>query len=790
MINSKRGEMKYEALNIKILKGLEAVRKRPSMYVGGVGIEGLHHLVYEVIDNSIDEAMEGFCNEITTTIHSDNSITITDNGRGIPVDIHPQEKIPAATLVLTTLHSGGKFDKKSYQISGGLHGVGISVVNALSENLVLKVYRNNSVYLQEFSRGKAITDLKKIGYTNKRGTSITFLPDKEIFGDIQFNYEFLSGKLRELAFLNRKIRIKLIDERTQDENEFYYKEGIVSFVEFICKNKTLLFEKPIYFKVEENDIKVELALIYTTSYNSIIYSFVNSINTQEGGTHFSGFKNALTRSINNFGVNTEMLKGLTLTGDDVREGLMGVLSLKVPDPQFEGQTKTKLVNLEVKGIVQSMVYDRLKEYFEEFPDIGKIIIERALQAYRAREAVRKARELVRKRTDLEGRTLPGKLADCQEKDPAQRELFLVEGDSAGGSAKQARDRRYQAILPLKGKILNVERARVDKMLSSEEIRNIIIALGVGMGETLNIQKLKYKKIIIMTDADVDGSHIQTLILTLFFRYLRSLIEEGHIYIAQPPLYKIKAGRKEIYIHTEQDMRSFLINKGLKDIQIITKDGIINGKVLRKFTDKLFVYKDMVKRLRLRLGDDKIVRCLAMIDESCLNDEKKIIGYLSDYLERVWECRLVKIKTTNMGREFIYEGKNGIKEVYIEDDFFTSPEFRILRRHSPYKDTGMPPFLCKIADNEVEFNTIEEILDFVEKKGKEGIEIQRYKGLGEMNPDQLWQTTMDPEKRELLQVKIGDVAETERMFTLLMGEKVRPRREFIKENAHKVTYLDI
>lgn len=384
MINLKVEEMKYGALNIKILKGLEAVRKRPSMYIGGIGIEGLHHLVYEVVDNSIDEAMEGFCNEIIITIHSDNSITITDNGRGIPVDIHPQEKIPAATLVLTTLHSGGKFDKKSYQISGGLHGVGISVVNALSESLVLKVYRNNFVYLQEFSKGKAITDLKKIGHTSKRGTSITFLPDKEIFGDIQFNYEFLSGKLRELAFLNKKIRIKLINERTQDENEFYYKEGIVSFVEFICKNKTLLFKKPIYFQVEENDIKIELALIYTTSYNSIIYSFVNSINTQEGGTHFSGFKNALTRSINNFGVNTEILKGLTLTGDDVREGLMGILSLKVANPQFEGQTKTKLVNLEVKGIVQSLVYDKLKEYFEEFPDIGKIIIERALQAYRAR----------------------------------------------------------------------------------------------------------------------------------------------------------------------------------------------------------------------------------------------------------------------------------------------------------------------------------------------------------------------------------------------------------------------
>ncbi len=790
MINSKVEEMKYGASNIKVLKGLEAIRKRPSMYIGGTGAEGLHHLVYEVVDNSIDEAMEGYCNRITVTIHSDNSITVTDNGRGIPVDIHPQEKIPAATLVLTTLHSGGKFDKKSYQVSGGLHGVGISVVNALSENLILKVYRDNFVYIQEFSRGKAITDLKKIGRTNKRGTSITFLPDREIFGDIKFNYEILSGKLRELAFLNKEIRIKLVNEKTQDESEFYYKEGVVSFVEFICKNKTPLLKKPIYFQIEENDIKIELALMYTTSYSSIIYSFVNSINTREGGTHFSGFKNALTRSINNFAVNTGLLKKPVLSGDDVREGLVGVLSLKMPNPQFEGQTKTRLVNLEVKGIVQRLVYDKLKECFEEFPDVGKIVVERALQAYRAREAVRKARELVRKKTTLEGRILPGKLADCQEKDPAKRELFLVEGDSAGGSAKQARDRRYQAILPLRGKILNVERARVDKMLSSEEIRNIIVALGVGIGETFDIKKLKYNKIIIMTDADVDGSHIQTLILTLFFRYLRPLIEEGHVYIAQPPLYRIKADKKELYIHTEQDMVSFLINRGLKDVQIITKDAIINGKVLRKFTGKLFVYRDMVERLKLRFGDDKIVRCLAMIDESYLNNERRMIGYLSDYLEGVWKCKFVKIKTVDTGKEFVYEGKNGIKKVYIEDDFFTSPEFRILRRYSPYKDMGMPPFLCKIANSKTEFNTIEEILDFVEQRGKEGVEIQRYKGLGEMNPDQLWQTTMDPERRELLRMEIGDVAETDGMFTLLMGEKVESRREFIKENAHRVRYLDI
>jgi DNA gyrase subunit B len=782
--------MKYSAASIKVLKGLEAIRKRPSMYIGGVGAEGLHHLVYEIVDNSIDEAMGGFCDEITVVINSDNSITVLDNGRGIPVDIHPQERIPAATLVLTTLHSGGKFDKKSYQISGGLHGVGISVVNALSEDLVLKIYRDNFVYFQEFERGRPITELKKIGRTNKRGTSITFLPDRKIFNNIQFSYEYLSGKLRESAFLNKKLRIKLIDKRTQNENEFYYEEGVISFVEFICRNKTPLFEKPIYLQTKENGIEIELALLYTTSYTSVVYSFVNSINTQEGGTHFSGFKNALTRAINNFGVNTGMLKGLAFTGDDVREGLVGILSLKVPDPQFEGQTKTKLANLEVKSVVQRLVYDRLKEYLEMFPDVGKTIIERALQAYRAREAVRKARELVRKKTDLEGRTLPGKLADCQEKEPSQRELFLVEGDSAGGSAKQARDRKYQAILPLKGKILNVERARVDKMLSSEEIRNIIIALGVGTGEELNIQRLKYERIIIMTDADVDGSHIQTLLLTLFFRYLKPLVEEGHIYIAQPPLYKIKISRTELYIRTEQEMRAFLINKGLKNVQITTKSGVIEGGILRKITNRLFIYSDVVKRLKLRFGDDKIVRCLAMVDESCLDDEKRLTDYLSDYLESVWKCRFIEINAHDMGKEFVYEDKGGTKKVYIDDDFFTSPEFRILRKYSPYKDMGIPPFLCKIADKEIKFNTIEEILDFVEKKGKEGIEIQRYKGLGEMNPEQLWQTTMDPEKRELLQIKIGDIAEAERVFTLLMGERVEPRREFIERNAHKVKYLDI
>jgi DNA gyrase subunit B len=782
--------MKYSAASIKVLKGLEAIRKRPSMYIGGVGAEGLHHLVYEIVDNSIDEAMGGFCDEITVVINSDNSITVLDNGRGIPVDIHPQERIPAATLVLTTLHSGGKFDKKSYQISGGLHGVGISVVNALSEDLVLKIYRDNFVYFQEFERGRPITELKKIGRTNKRGTSITFLPDRKIFNNIQFSYEYLSGKLRESAFLNKKLRIKLIDKRTQNENEFYYEEGVISFVEFICRNKTPLFEKPIYLQTKENGIEIELALLHTTSYTSVVYSFVNSINTQEGGTHFSGFKNALTRAINNFGVNTGMLKGLAFTGDDVREGLVGILSLKVPDPQFEGQTKTKLANLEVKSVVQRLVYDRLKEYLEMFPDVGKTIIERALQAYRAREAVRKARELVRKKTDLEGRTLPGKLADCQEKEPSQRELFLVEGDSAGGSAKQARDRKYQAILPLKGKILNVERARVDKMLSSEEIRNIIIALGVGTGEELNIQRLKYERIIIMTDADVDGSHIQTLLLTLFFRYLKPLVEEGHIYIAQPPLYKIKISRTELYIRTEQEMRAFLINKGLKNVQITTKSGVIEGGILRKITNRLFIYRDVVKRLKLRFGDDKIVRCLAMVDESCLDDEKRLTDYLSDYLESVWKCRFIEINAHDMGKEFVYEDKGGTKKVYIDDDFFTSPEFRILRKYSPYKDMGIPPFLCKIADKEIKFNTIEEILDFVEKKGKEGIEIQRYKGLGEMNPEQLWQTTMDPEKRELLQIKIGDTAEAERVFTLLMGERVEPRREFIERNAHKVKYLDI
>ncbi len=629
----------YSADHIQVLKGLEAVRKRPAMYIGDVTTRGLHHLVYEIVDNSIDEAMAGFCTQVVVTIHPDESITVEDNGRGIPVDKHKEMNKSALEVIMTVLHAGGKFDKNTYKVSGGLHGVGASVVNALSEWCEVEVYRDGNIWRQKYERGVPVTPVEKVGKTRKSGTKTTFLPDREIFKKVKFNKETLASRLRELAFLNRGLKIILRDERDNSEEVFLYKGGLVEFVKYLDQNRTPL-HKPIYIEDEKDDVQVEIAFEYNDSYSENIFTYCNNVNTIEGGTHLSGFKSALTRTLNAYGSKMNLLKNTQLQGEDVREGLTAIISVKVGEPQFEGQTKTKLGNSEVKGIVESIMNEKFSEFLEQNPSVGRKIVDKALSAAQSREAARKARELTRRKSALENNALPGKLADCSINDPAQCEIYLVEGDSAGGSAKQGRDRRFQAILPLKGKILNVEKARIHKILSNDEIKTIITALGTGIGEDdFDISKLRYHKIIIMTDADVDGSHIRTLLLTFFFRYMRELIEYGHVYIAQPPLYKIKAGREEFYVYDDEEKE----------------------ELLKRFS------------------------------------------------------------------------KNG---------------------------------------------------------NASNINVQRYKGLGEMNPEQLWETTMNPEKRTLLQVTLENAAEADHIFSILMGDKVEPRREFIEKNAKYVRNLDI
>ncbi len=781
----------YTAEDIKVLKGLEAVRKRPAMYIGGTSIEGLHHLVYEVVDNSIDEAMAGFCDTINVYINEDNSITVEDNGRGIPVDIHPEEKIPAVTLVLTTLHAGGKFDSKSYKVSGGLHGVGISVVNALSESLIVEVKRDEKIYRQEFERGIPKTDLEVIGETKETGTTITFLPDKEIFETTEFSYEILSKRLRELAFLNKGVKISLIDRRTDKSETFHYTKGVVEFIDYLSKTKNKLFNEPVYFNIQDNAVNIELAFVYTDSYSSNILTFANSINTVEGGVHLSAFKTVLTKTINRYAKNSGLVKNnVVFSGDDVREGIVAVLSVRLPNPQFEGQTKTKLVNTEIQNIIQTKLYEKLNEYFDEHPAIAKVIIDKVLKAYNAREAARKAKELVRRKTVFESKGLPGKLADCQEKDPSKTELFLVEGDSAGGSAKQARDRVYQAILPLKGKILNTERSNLKKILESEEIRNIITALGTGINESFNIDDVRYHKIIIMTDADVDGSHIQTLILTLFFRYFRELIEKGYVYIAQPPLYRCKIGKKEFYIKDEKQMKEFLVNKGI--------DGfipIVNGKELskndfRKILNKLIVYESMVEKLSKKYPSEEIIRCLSIVDVNLdnLNDFK---NRLNDCLRENSGIAIKEIEPEGDALVFKYEVDNEDKEIFVNREFFNSHEYKLISQYAPSRNLlGEPPFKAKVGDEVLEFKTIKEMLNFIEDRAKKGLEIQRYKGLGEMNPEQLWETTMDPARRNLLQVTISDAEEADRVFNMLMGNNPQLRKDFIEKNAKFVKHLDI
>jgi DNA gyrase subunit B len=798
----------YKADNIKVLEGLEAVQKRPGMYIGDTAERGLHHLVYEVVDNSIDEALAGHCDKIEVTIHIDNSVTVIDNGRGIPVDIHPTELVSAAEVVLTKLHAGGKFDKASYKVSGGLHGVGISVVNALSESLEIEIKRDGKVYQQTYKRGAPQERLKEIGKSKERGTRVTFKPDAQVFETIELSFDLLSQRLRELAFLNRGLKITIEDERSQKKHEFLYKGGLISFVEHLNRAKAAIHPKVIHFEGEREGVDVEIAMQWNDGYSENVFSFANNINTIEGGTHLIGFKSALTRTVNSYAIDSGQLKkdDENLLGEDVREGLTAVISVKVPEPQFEGQTKTKLGNSEVKGIVEALVNEKLASYLREHPSDAKKIIAKGVEAARVREATRKAKELARRKGALDSGSLPGKLADCQEKDPALSELYLVEGDSAGGSAKQGRDRRNQAILPLKGKILNVEKARFDKMLSSQEIRLMITALGTGVKEDYDPTKLRYHSIIIMTDADVDGSHIRTLLLTFFYRQMPDLIEKGHLFIAQPPLYKVKRGKQERYLKDEATLEDYLIELGTEDVRVrsIHNGNGLAGQLLQTFIKKVARWEKLMGLISRKKKNRTIIEALLLEEEfgeGTLRDENALRGIgdrLSSYVNLTapeqapisWilaedaehNCFKLVVSTRSNGTGF---------QTVIDREFLTSPEYKEIKKlFSDLSGIGMPPYTVENGERGAQLKTLTEVLNYIMEGGKKGQYIQRYKGLGEMNPDQLWETTMNPETRVLLQVRIEDGVEANDIFSTLMGDEVEPRRKFIEEHALTVKNLDI
>ncbi|MDR2337440.1 MAG: DNA topoisomerase (ATP-hydrolyzing) subunit B [Deltaproteobacteria bacterium] len=809
------GSTEYGADKIKVLEGLEAVRKRPGMYIGDTYERGYHHLVYEVVDNAIDEAMAGYCDKINITVHVGGSITVEDNGRGIPTEIHPTEGISAVEVVLTKLHAGGKFENNAYKVSGGLHGVGVSVVNALSEKLSVEVKRNGKVYFQEYAKGVALAPLKEIGATSQKGTRITFFPDKEIFTDseLAFKYDILAHRFRELAFLNGKIRIFFKDERSGKEQEFYYEGGIKSFVQHLNKTKTPLFPEPIYITAERDGISLELALQYNDSYAEMVSTYANNINTIEGGTHLVGFRTALTRIVNNYAQQNNYFKGKDgkLEGDDIREGLTAIVSVKIPQPQFEGQTKTKLGNSEVKGLVEQLMGERLPKIFEEKPAIAKAVLSKAIDAQRAREAARRAKDLVRRKGALDSMALPGKLADCQIEDPAQCEVYLVEGDSAGGSAKQGRDRKNQAILPLRGKVLNVEKARFDKMLAYEEIRTIITALGCGFGkDDFEISKLRYHKVVIMTDADVDGSHIRTLLLTFFFRQMPELIEKGHLYIAQPPLYRMKKGKTERYLQDDKSFESFIINHGIEGLKIKGATGTreLSGQELETFLKDVGRTKGFLDMLE-RSGKDREV-LLAIAEETELTRETlQSEAELKEKVEQI-VCRVQKKKGEKVvvsatfapsKRHGGYKAKIEVQEperntyhVELDFNFISSEDFSELQTMlSKVHSFGARPYLLVESANGAtvrECNDIFEVRDEIIERGRKGWTITRFKGLGEMNPDQLWDTTLNPQTRSMLQVQIQDIPEADSLFSLLMGDEVEPRREFIESNALTVRNLDI
>jgi len=766
----------YGASNIKVLKGLEAVRKRPGMYIGDTNIGGLHHMIYEVVDNSIDEAMAGYCDTIDVEITSEGSCIVSDNGRGIPVDIHPTEKIPAATVVLTVLHAGGKFDKDTYKVSGGLHGVGVSVVNALSKKLVATIKRDGNIYRQEFAKGIPTTELEKIKTTNRTGTTIEFWPDGEIFEILEFDDEILSKRFRELAYLNPKITINFKDNRTGRDEHFHFEGGLESFVNDM--NKAPAISKAVSFSDSADDVMVDFALMYNERYEEKLLSFVNNIKTPDGGTHEAGFRAGLTRAITNYVAANAAAreKDTKITGDDVREGLIAVISVKVPEPQFEGQTKGKLGSSYVKPIVQKMAFEVLSKYFEENPIEARAIMNKALLAARGREAAKKARDLTRKKDNINSvGTLPGKLADCQSKDANISEIYLVEGDSAGGSAKQGRDRLFQAILPLRGKILNVEKARLDRILQSEEIKNMITAFGCGIGEEFNEEKLRYHKIIIMTDADVDGSHIQTLLLTFFFRFLRPIVENGYVYLAQPPLFRYKKGKKEIYLKDEKALSEFLIETG---IDMGEFEGIGNEDLI-DYLKIVSNYRSLLNELKKRFSVLSAIRFLIE------NDEARSLGYeeLFKILKPRLESEGFNILNSYVNDEWIriyVQTPSGLEQLVIDENLFGNYIFEeAIRVYS------------KIKERDVSFGKdFIEILDEIEKSSKKGAYIQRYKGLGEMNPEQLWETTMSPENRRLLKINIADAQSASDTFNLFMGDEVEPRRNYIQDHAKDVKHLDV
>jgi len=831
---------KYDATNIQVLEGVEAVRKRPAMYIGDTTLRGLHHLVYEVVDNSIDEALAGYATRVDVEIHPDGSVKVIDDGRGIPVDMHKTQKKSALEVVMTTLHAGGKFDNKSYRVSGGLHGVGVSVTNALSKWCEVEVRRDGKKWHQRYEQGRPATKVTEKGKTKERGTTVTFMPDKEIFEKTEFSFDVLSNRLRELAYLNKGIRITIRDEREKKdikEHIFLYKGGISEFIQYLNRSKNPLHKKIFYVDNTKDGVEVEAAFQYNDSYGEDVFSFANNINTIEGGTHMSGFKTAMTRATNQYAKSKNLLKDLEagLSGTDLNEGLAAVISVKVPRPQFEGQTKTKLGNGEVEGIVYSVIYEGLSAFFEENPPIANKIVEKAALAYRAREAARKARELTRRKGALESASLPGKLADCSDEDPQNTEMYLVEGDSAGGSAKQGRDRRFQAILPLRGKILNVEKARIDKVLSNEEIRTIITALGTGIEEEFNIEKLRYFKIILMCDADVDGSHIRTLLLTFFYRKMKKLIENGHIYIAQPPLFKMKRGKEEQYVQTEERMNSMLLDFGLQGV-ILRKNGTkgkFEGKELRELMDLVQAMEDLERSLarkgilwhRFMESYDKkkgfplyLVRLLAKNEETFLYSEKEAEDYIEDLekkraLAKKQEEKEERAAAKAKGETSKGEKKAGKKAKAEEEapeepeelppmhdliEIFESKEFekakkRLEKYALDFEDFEVGEeirFELSLENEKREMKALRDVLANVKAHGKDGMTLQRYKGLGEMNPSQLWETTMNPETRTVLKVTLDDAVEADEIFTVLMGDAVEPRRAFIERHAKAVKNLDI
>jgi len=801
----------YTADNIKVLKGLEAVRKRPGMYIGDTDdLSGLHHMVFEVVDNSIDEALAGYSTRVDVIIHDDGSVTVEDDGRGIPVDLHKEEGRSAAEVIMTELHSGGKFDKNSYKVSGGLHGVGVSVVNALSETLDLRIERDGKLWHQTYHKGLPAAPIVAVGDADGSGTRIRFWPDTTIFANTDFHYDTLAQRLREQSFLNRGVHIRLRDERTDRETEYQYEGGIKSFVEHLNRNKTPIHGEPAFLVDSRDDgtgeETVEVALQWNDGYSELIYAFTNTINNRDGGTHLSGLKAALTRTINSYAQQSGLAKTLkeNLTGDDVREGLTAVVSVKIKDPKFSSQTKDKLVSSDLKGWVEQVVNERLGHFLEENPKEARRIVEKCVEAARGREAARRARELTRRKGALDASNLPGKLADCSEKDPARAELFLVEGDSAGGSAKQGRDRQFQAVLPLKGKILNVEKARFDKMLTSDEIKTIIIALGTGIGkDDFDVSKLRYHKLIIMCDADVDGSHIRTLILTFFFRQMRELIERGHLYIAQPPLYKVGHGRKEVYLKDDLEYRTHLLER-IQDAWELELGGDngndaenrLSGPRLTRFVQRLESFRDAVDRLASR-GFPRSALRLALL--AGIEDRTSLKG--DERLRRLaGELEAAGFRAVEVGREeehgtayvdFISRRDGVERPVRVGWELVTSGEYRALSRsREGLQALAAGGLTLTNGGASTVHESIEEALDALYAGAKKGLSVQRYKGLGEMNPEQLWETTMDPARRHLLQVRIEDAFEAEQIFSTLMGDLVEPRRQFIQDNALEVKNLDV